>query len=90
MTHRFNKWIRSIRVVFSIDLTSTRVFEVMGEFVSLRGLKLSTAFRMRLDVDGLVRTSTERVFKVASTIKASLKRVKEGLSAKARGRSFPQ
>ncbi len=61
-----------MRVVFSIDLIKTRVFAVMGELASLRGLKLSTAFRMRFDVDGLVRTSTGSVFKVASTVNASL------------------
>lgn len=62
----------SIRVVFSMDLTSTRVFGVMGELASLSGLKFMTALRMRLDVDGLLRMRMDRQFKVPSTTRASL------------------
>ncbi len=66
------RWIKSTRVVFSIDLTRTRVLGVMEGLASLRGLKLRTAFRMRFAVAGRVRTSTESVFRVASTTTASL------------------
>lgn len=61
-----------MRVVFSIDLASTRIFGVSGELASLRGLKPMTALRMRLDVDGRVRTRMGRQFSVPSTISASL------------------
>lgn len=44
----------------------------MGEFASFKGLKLRRAFRIRPDVAGLVRIMIERVFRVASTISASL------------------
>lgn len=66
------RWINSMRVVFSIDFTRTLILGVMGEFASLRGLKFKTAFKVRLEVLGLVRMSTERVFRVASTSTASL------------------
>lgn len=62
----------SILVVFSMDLMSTRVLGVMGELASLSGLKLRTAFMMRLDVDGLVRIRMDREFMVPSTTSASL------------------
>lgn len=62
----------SMRVVFSIDFTSTRVFGVIGELASFSGLKFRTEFRILLEVVGLVRTRTESVFKVASTSRASL------------------
>jgi hypothetical protein len=61
-----------MRVVFSIDFTSTLIFGVIGELASLRGLKFRTEFNIRLEVLGLVRTRTESVFKVASTNSASL------------------
>jgi hypothetical protein len=61
-----------MRVVFSIDLASTRVFGVRGELASLSGLKLMTALRIRLEVDGRVRTRMGRQFSVPSTISASL------------------
>lgn len=61
-----------MRVVFSIDLASTRVFGVRGELASLSGLKLMTALRIRLEVDGRVRTRIGRQFSVPSTINASL------------------
>lgn len=63
----------NILVVFSIDLISTRVLEVMGELASLSGLKFRTAFMMRLEVDGLVRTRMDRQFRVPSTTSASLR-----------------
>ena len=61
-------------MVFSIDLTRTRVLGVIGELASLRGLKFKMAFMMRLAVEGLVRTRTDRQFKVASTTNASLRK----------------
>lgn len=61
-----------MRVVFSIDLASTRTFGVRGELASLSGLKLMTALRMRLDVEGRVRTRMGRQFSVPSTMSASL------------------
>jgi len=64
--------MRSILVVFSIDLTRTLVLGVMGELASFRGLKLRMVFRIRAEVLGLVRTSTDRVLRVASTSRASL------------------
>lgn len=66
------RWMSSILVVFSIDLTRTRVRGVMGELASLRGLKLITALRIRLDVVGLVRIKMDRQFNVPSTTRASL------------------
>lgn len=62
-----------MRVVFSIDLASTRTFGVSGELASLSGLKPMTALRMRLDVDGRVRTRIGRQFSVPSTMSASLR-----------------
>lgn len=61
-----------MRVVFSIDLTSTFVFGVMGELASFSGLKLRTELMIRLDVLGRVRIRIERQFRVASTSRASL------------------
>ena len=60
-------------MVFSIDFTRTFVFGVNGPLASLKGLKLRMAFKMRLDVPGLVRMRIESVFKVASTRRASLR-----------------
>lgn len=71
-TYRLRICMSSILVVFSIDLTSTRVFGVIGEFASLSGLKFKTAFMIRLDVEGLVRTRMDRAFRVPSTTSASL------------------
>ena len=71
-THRFKRCISSMRVVFSIDLASTRIFGVRGELASLSGLKPMTALRMRVDVDGRVRTRIGRQFSVPSTMRASL------------------
>lgn len=62
----------NIRVVFSIDLTNTFVFGVIGPCASLKGLKLRTAFRIRDDVEGRARTRIDRVLRVASTSRASL------------------
>lgn len=61
-----------MRVVFSMDFTSTFVFGVIGELASLSGLKLRTELIMRPAVFGLVRTRIERQLRVASTSKASL------------------
>lgn len=63
----------NIRVVFSIDLTKTFIFGVMGELASFRGLKLRTMLRILLEVAGLLRIRIESVFKVASTTRASLR-----------------
>lgn len=71
-TYRFRRWISSMRVVFSMDLANTRVFGVRGELASLSGLKLMTALRIRLEVDGRVRTRIGRQFSVPSTMSASL------------------
>lgn len=62
-----------MRVVFSIDLASTRTLGVSGELASLSGLKPMTALRIRLDVDGRVRTRIGRQFSVPSTMSASLR-----------------
>lgn len=62
-----------MRVVFSIDFASTRTLGVRGELASLSGLKAMTALRMRLDVDGRVRTRIGRQFSVPSTMSASLR-----------------
>ena len=61
-----------MRVVFSIDFTSTLFRGVKGEFASLKGLKFRTALTILLDVAGRVRMSTDRVLSVASTSRASL------------------
>ncbi len=71
--YRLMRWRNNIRVVFSIDFMSTFVFGVMGEFASLRGLKLRTALTILLDVPGLVRIRIERVLSVPSTSRASLR-----------------
>lgn len=71
-SYRLSRWIRSIRVVFSIDLIRTLVFGVMGELASLRGLKPRTVFIIRLDVLGRLRTRMDKQFNVASTRRASL------------------
>lgn len=64
--------ISNILVVFSIDLTRTRVLGVIGEFASFRGLKFKTALRIRFEVAGLVRIRIATQFRVASTTSASL------------------
>ncbi len=64
--------MRNMRVVFSMDLTTTFVLGVKGACASLKGLKLRTAFTIRVDVEGLARTRTDRVLRVASTTRASL------------------
>lgn len=61
-----------MRTVFSIDRASTLVLGVIGVLISLKGLKLKIALSVLLDVTGLARTRIESVFRVASTIKASL------------------
>ena len=75
-----DRWSNSMRVVFSMDFTKTLVLGVIGEFASLRGLKLRTAFRILLDVLGRVRISTDSVFRVASTSNASLGKRDEMIS----------
>lgn len=72
-SYRFKRCISSMRVVFSIDLASTRTLGVKGELASLSGLKPMTALRMRLDVDGRVRTRIGRQLSVPSTMSASLR-----------------
>src|SRR5947209_1972685 len=64
--------IRSILVVFSIDLTITRSFGFIGELANLSGLKLRMALRILLAMGGRARISMERQFKVASISTASL------------------
>jgi hypothetical protein len=64
--------MRSSLVVFSIDLTITRSFGVMGELASFRGLKFKIAFKILLAIGGRARMSMEREFNVASTSTASL------------------
>jgi hypothetical protein len=64
--------MRSSLVVFSIDLTMTRSFGVIGELASFRGLKVKMAFRILLAIGGRARMSIEREFSVASTSTASL------------------
>lgn len=64
--------MRSILVVFSIDLIITRLFEVMGEFACFNGLKFKMAFKILLAVWGRVRMRVDREFKVASIRTASL------------------
>lgn len=61
-------------MVFSMDLTITRVLGVMGEFASFMGLKLSTAFRILFAVPGRLRIKMDKQFKVASTRRTSLSR----------------
>ncbi len=65
-------FMRSSLVVFSIDLTMTRSFGVMGELASFRGLKFKMAVRILLAIGGRARMSIEREFNVASTSTASL------------------
>lgn len=60
-------------MVFSTDLIITLILGVRGEWASLRGSKFRRVFKMRLEVPGLVRTRIDKQFRVASTIKASLR-----------------
>lgn len=62
-----------MRVVFSIDLMSTRVRGVIVELASLKGLKLKTALNILFTVLGRVRTRMARELRMASTRRASLK-----------------
>jgi hypothetical protein len=55
-----------------MDLIITFVLGVNGELAACRGLKLSNALRMRLDVEGRVRAMMDRQFRVASTRRPSL------------------
>jgi hypothetical protein len=59
-------------VVFSIDLTITRSFGVIGELACLRGLKFRMTFRILFEIRGRARIRMEREFKVALTKTASL------------------
>ena len=72
MQYRFTKWMRSIRVVFSIDFMSTFDFGVIGELANLRGLKLRMELMILVDVLGRVRIRMESELSVASTRRASL------------------
>jgi hypothetical protein len=71
-SYRRDTCMSNIRVVFSIDLTMTFVFGVMGVLASFNGLKLRMALRIRLAVTGLIRMRIASVFRVASTTRASL------------------
>jgi hypothetical protein len=64
--------MRRSLVVFSIDLTITRSFGVMGELASFRGLKFKITFKILLAIGGRARMRMEREFNVASTSTASL------------------
>lgn len=55
-----------------MDLTTTRVLGLIGEFASFRGLKFKTAARILLAVLGRVRARTDKQLRVASTTRASL------------------
>jgi hypothetical protein len=59
-------------VVFSIDLTITRILGVMGELACLRGLKFRMTFKILFEVWGRARIRIDREFRVASTSTASL------------------
>ena len=72
LAYLLTRWMRNMRVVFSIDLTRTRSFAVIGEVASFMGLKFRTVFRILFAVLGRVRTRIERQFSVASTTNASL------------------
>lgn len=65
-------WVSKHLVVFSMDLTITRSFGVMGELASLRGLKFKMTFKILFAMMGRERMRTEREFRVASTKTASL------------------
>jgi len=70
--HLLLMFMRSILVVFSMDLTITRSFGVIGELANLSGLKLRMALRILFAMGGRARMSMEREFKVASMSTASL------------------
>ncbi len=55
-----------------MDLAMTRIFEVIGELASFRGLKFKMAFRILLEMEGRARMRMEREFRVASMSTASL------------------
>lgn len=55
------------RVVFSIDLTITRSFGVIGELACLRGLKFKMTFKILFAIRGRARIRMEREFRVALT-----------------------
>jgi hypothetical protein len=59
-------------VVFSMDLTTTRNLDVIGELASLRGLKFRIALSILGAIGGLVRMRIDIEFKVASISMASL------------------
>lgn len=62
-----------MRVVFSIDLSSTRVRGDIGEFAILKGLKAKSIVMILFVVAGRVLTRIDMQFNVASTIIASLR-----------------
>lgn len=53
---------------------------VMGEFASLRGLKLRTLAMILLAIDGRMRMRLPRALRVAVTYKASLQTVRTFLT----------
>jgi hypothetical protein len=65
-------WTSNALVVFSIDLTMTRILGVMGELACFRGLKFKMTFKILLAIWGRARIRMEREFRVASTSTASL------------------
>jgi hypothetical protein len=65
-------------VVFSIDLTMTRSFGVIGEFACFRGLKFRITFKILFARWERARIRAEREFKVASTKTASLRELVGG------------
>jgi hypothetical protein len=60
-------------VVFSMDLTMTRSFAVIGELASFRGLKARTVLRILVEVFGRARMIMYTQFIVVSTRNASLR-----------------
>lgn len=79
--YRLYRCVNSILVVFSIDFTTTLILGVKGAVVaSLNGLKLNRVETMRLAVFGRWRIRIDKVFKVASTSKGSLKTQQKNLS----------
>ena len=68
-----------------MDLRTTLVFGVMGEFAILRGLKFRIVLMILLAVLDLVLTRMDKQFNVASTMIASLEEKELGNPLKAPG-----
>lgn len=72
VAYRFFTWRSNDLVVFSIDLTITRVLGVIWELACFRGLKFKMTVNILIARWGRARIRMEREFKVASTRTASL------------------